>query len=386
MTRTNLAEKVASRERERLNRLALEWDISEKLVAHLVMCVTLQGGCGAEEALQLVIDERRAMGFPEAGAAEDLVDRLGAALPAPDNAAVDAVRPDLIGEAFLLQGMRERQRFPKLQAEIIERAWLRVGRKVATTLIRIAQDYAQGDASHCSVVWLQHLTDQTDDSDALRGVAEELPKRSLALRELAAVVLEKIEAGLADIVTGEPELLSALGDVQMNLATRLSDLGRDEAALIATEKALALYRKLAAQQPDRFRSRLAMSANNFAATLSGLHSHEAALAAVEEAITIFRELAAQQPDAFHFELAGSLANCSNALSALGRHEPALVAAAEAVAILRELAASRPHDHDFRPTLAVALYNHALRLSAVGQDEAALIAAEEGLAIGRELAG
>src|SRR5262249_4726936 len=43
LTRTDLAELVASRERERLNRLASQWGVSDKLVAHLAMCVTLQG-------------------------------------------------------------------------------------------------------------------------------------------------------------------------------------------------------------------------------------------------------------------------------------------------------------------------------------------------------
>jgi hypothetical protein len=105
LTRTDLAERAASRERERLNRLALQWGLSDKLVAHLAMCVTLQGGCSAEDALQLVTDERRAMGFPETGPAVHLVDRLGEALSMPGGAAVDAVRPDLIGEAFLQQGI-----------------------------------------------------------------------------------------------------------------------------------------------------------------------------------------------------------------------------------------------------------------------------------------
>jgi hypothetical protein len=94
LTRTDLAERAARRERERLNRLALQWGQSDKLIAHLAMCVTLQGGCSAEKALQLIAEEQRAMGFLATGPAADLVDRLGEALPMPGGTAVDAVRPD----------------------------------------------------------------------------------------------------------------------------------------------------------------------------------------------------------------------------------------------------------------------------------------------------
>jgi hypothetical protein len=159
----DLAERAASREHERLHRLASQWGLSEKLVAHLAMCVTLQGGCSAENAAQLVLEERRAIGFPETVPAADIVNCLAEALSAPGGAEVDPVRPDLIGEALLLQGMQEHRRFPRMQIEIVERAWRRADWKVAATLIRTAQDYAQGDANHCSVVWLRDLIDPIGD-------------------------------------------------------------------------------------------------------------------------------------------------------------------------------------------------------------------------------
>jgi hypothetical protein len=74
---------------------------------------------------------------------------------------------------------------PKVQTEILDRAWRRVDGKVAATLIRTAQDYAQGDADHHSVVWLRHLLDQIDDFKVLMALAAEIPQRTLALRELA---------------------------------------------------------------------------------------------------------------------------------------------------------------------------------------------------------
>ncbi len=79
LSRVDLAERAASRERERLIHLASEWGLSDKLVAHLTMCITLQGGCRAEDALKLVAEERRVMGFPETTPAADIVNRLAEA-------------------------------------------------------------------------------------------------------------------------------------------------------------------------------------------------------------------------------------------------------------------------------------------------------------------
>jgi hypothetical protein len=110
--------------------------------------VKLQGGCSAQDALELVAEERLAMGFPETCPVVDLVNRLGDALPMSGWAAVDAVRPDLIGEAFLLQGMQQHRSFPEVQTEILNRAWRRVDGRVGTSLIRTAQDHGHGDAGH----------------------------------------------------------------------------------------------------------------------------------------------------------------------------------------------------------------------------------------------
>jgi tetratricopeptide (TPR) repeat protein len=350
LTRTDLAERAASRERERLSRLASQWGLSDKLVAHLAMCVTLQGGCSAEDGLPLVTEERRAMGFPETCPAVDLVNRLSEALPMPGGVGVDAVRPDLIGEAFLQQGMDQHCSFPRVQTEILDRAWRRVDGKVAATLIRTAQDYAQGDESHRSVVWLRHLLDQMDDFASLMALAAEVPQQTLALREFAAVAQERLNAALATAVTPEPELGPLLAGVRNSLAVRLSALGRREQALAVAEEAVALYRELAGQRPDAFRPDLAASLNNLANRLSDLGRREQALAVAEEAVALYRELAGQRPDAFRPNLAVSLAVQANCLEALDRPSDALTTNIEAIRMLSPAFTQNPaaFGHWMRP--------------------------------------
>ena len=306
-------------------------------------------------------------GFLETVPAEEIVNHLAEALPVPGRTDIDAIRPDLIGEAFLLQGMREHERFPTAQTEIVERTWQRAGGKVAATLIRTAQDFARGDAKHCSVAWLAYLIDRTQDWSALAALVAELPEQTLALRELAADAEERLSGMLSQQVGAEPDALSYRAGALNNLAVRLSALGRREPVLAAAEEAVAIRRELAAQQPDAFRPDLASSLSNLANSLSDLGRREPALAV--EAAALHRELAARQPDAFRPHLARSLSNLAKRLSALGRRESALAAAEEAVAIRRELAEQQPDA--FRPDLAISLSTQANCLDALSRMEDAL---------------
>jgi hypothetical protein len=250
LTRADLAERVASRERERLNRLASQWGISDRLLPHLALCVTLQGGCDPADALQLVLEEQRAMGFPEAVPGTELVNRLTEALPLTGGDGVDAVRPDLIGEAFLLQGMREHRLLHHVQTGIVERAWRRAGSKAAAALVRTSQDFAQGDAKHPSIIWLQHLLDRATDLAALISVNDVLPINTVALREVALLAQRRIVSTIADQAEATWELRAHLAEASDHLSSRLSALGQREPALEAAREAVAIYRELTAQQPD----------------------------------------------------------------------------------------------------------------------------------------
>ena len=124
------------------------------------------------------------------------------------------------------------------------------------------------------------------------------------------------------------------------LGNRLSNLGRREEALAASQEAVDNYRRLAADRPDAFLPDLASSLNNAGAMLSNLGRREEGLAASQEAVDIRRRLAADRPDAFLPDLAASLSNLGGDLSNRGRREEALAASEEAVKIRRE-ALSRP---------------------------------------------
>ena len=251
----------------------------------------MQGGCAPETAIGLIEQERAALGDCTSVRSDQLETLLRDALPPPEGDGVDAVRPDLIGEAFLLNELCPASR----RIEAVERAFGRAGPAVIATVIRTAQDHAQGDAGHVSVAWLQHLAGQTNDPFALIAIAEALPDQTLALREQAAEITGRIVTGLASLAASDSDLQPLHAGSANNLGVRLSALGDREAALSAAREAVDLYRALAAQRPDAFRPDLAVSLNNLATFLSELGDREAALSAAREAVEIRRALAAQRP-------------------------------------------------------------------------------------------
>ncbi len=172
-SRLDLAVWLAGKERDRLQRRARAIGADDSLVPYLAACVTLQAGCDAVAATALVDEERAALGDRSASRTDQLVALLRDALAPAEGDGIDAVRPDLIGEAFLLAELaRERRPLPQ-QAAIVARGFARAGRPVVATVIRTAQDYAQGEATHPSVAWLDQLARLTDNPFALMAIVDE---------------------------------------------------------------------------------------------------------------------------------------------------------------------------------------------------------------------
>ena len=177
-----------------------------------------------------------------------------------------------------------------------------------------------------------------------------------------------------------PNLATSLN----NLGLYLSELGRREEALAASQEGVDIYRRLAETRADAFLPELARGLNNLGSQLSDLGRPEEALAATQEAADIRRQLAGTCPDAYLPYLARSLNNLGGCLSDLGRREDALEATQEAVDIRRRLAGTRPDA--FLPELAGGLNNLGVHLSGLGRREAALEATQEAADIRRRLAG
>jgi tetratricopeptide (TPR) repeat protein len=378
LPRTEIAHKMAEREIGRVRKLARARRLDPGLLVHMAAYVTLCQGLDWTTLLDAVETEARELRRAPAVGAAAVAEALAEASPgtAP---AVEAIRPDALGEAVVLQALGQ----PRIDSpSVVQRAFAQIGTRVAAFVIRTAQDFA-GAGFQQPLIWLDALGSSVD-VDQLMMIADELPQSSLALARHAVRIHETIRSKLAEeIGQGRAERMPSQATACNNLSNSLSAVGQREAALAPAKEAAELYRELAAKAPDAYRQGLAMALNTLAVRLSNVGKREAALAPAQEAVDLYRELAAKAPEAYRPALAMALNNLAAHLSAVGQREAALAPAKEAAELYRELAAKAPDA--YRPALAMALNNLATSLSEVGQREAALAPAKEAVAICRELA-
>ena len=313
-----------------------------------------------------------------------LAQRLRALFPGVEETwQLPSISPDPLADLVL---MRQLARHPKLAylalptpepskeegairaaqecLEVLARLWLRA---------REERDRRQVEG------WMQvtakHLAAWPSPAWLLLSQALPAPDRTLVLRSFLA---DFYQARLTQPLPEEER-----AEVLLMLGYALSALGRREEALAATQKAAALYRRLARHHPDAFLPYPATSLNNSGALLSLSRQWRKALAVTSQAVELYLRLAQEYPDTFLPELAATLNNLSNLLAVFGQRQKALEAIREVVKLYSQLAQHRPDT--FLPYLAMSLNNLSNRLSDLGRREEALEAAQEAVAIRRRLA-
>jgi len=379
--RVDLAHFVANHELNRLLEVCgknTAWII---LLPHLAAFATLCGGLSGDAVLAAIRREKTAIGCDSLDPAVG-EQRLRGLLP-DDNGGIAPIRPDIVGEAFVLTRLGKGQATDGARAVV--RAFGEHPSEVAAVLVRCVQDFAprsgpetadQGNNDQQqAIAWLQAVADTPDlPLRPMAALLDALPQQTVALRSLALDWQQRTVTLLRNKVTEQPDLKTTLAISLNNLAVRLSAVGDYDEALKAAQEAVDILRDLANANPDAFRPYLAGSLNNLANRLSAVGKRDQALKAAQEATDLYTVLADANPDAFRPDLAGSLNNLANRLSAVGRRKEALKAAQEAVDIRRDLAGANPDA--FRPDLADSLNNLANSLSDLGRRKEALKAAQE----------
>ena len=99
--REDLARRLAQAEIERIGRLARDRALDGQFLQHLAACVTLIDGISREDAEALALQEQRALQLPPIDAG-GMAAALADALPGLTLDSIDAIRPDLIGEAAIM--------------------------------------------------------------------------------------------------------------------------------------------------------------------------------------------------------------------------------------------------------------------------------------------
>lgn len=369
-TREKLAEEFAGKEMERIRGQASARGLDGGFLVELAACVTLAQGVTKEEfgvwAKKIHADEGMS------GRWRSYVDALPEVLPHQPGAEEDRLpplRPDIIGEAFVLRALQHR-------TELLLDCLKEFGPAALDTLLRLGHDF--GNAHTKPRQWLEAVLETCDTPESVADLYARMPSPSLSLRDLALKVTEK---WLASAAAGQTSR-ATYAAMQGNHALALHNMGRHQEALEAAQEAVKLFRELAVNNPDVFRPLFATSLSNLANGLSDVGQLQKALEAAREAVDIRRKLFADDPDAFRPALGSTLNNLANRLNSLGQHQEALAASREAVTIYRELDAKSPAA--FRPDLALSLNNLANVLNEVGQPRETLEATQEAVTIYREL--
>jgi len=332
--REQVLERILSRERRRWEPITAEFNDTIIIQAITVAClVASPSRAGLSAALEAI----SAFQGPTALPRERIADWLHDAYPG--DAWVAPLRPDIVTEQLLAET-------PDLP-----------------TLVLSAAEHAStaGQSAHL----LNELTRAAPNRDAIHGaLAALLQSRLPALLDLAISNVSSplsVALELAVRQVPQPQAAAELMDRLPERSTALASL-----ATTITGQAVALYRELAAERPDRFRSPLAGSLTNLSRRLADVGQWAEALAAVNEAVAIRRELAAAQPEAFRPDLAASLNDQSKRLADMGQWEEALAAGEQAVAAYRDLATARTAV--FLPELADALLCTSVVLADLGRHE------------------
>ncbi len=172
--------------------------------------------------------------------------------------------------------------------------------------------------------------------------AEERYREALELfRRLAAAEPQQYEAEVANVLCR----LSLLHyDEQAPQGTPQQPLAAEQ----ELQEALVIYRRLAAQQPQKFTYRQEAAAALYRiAALHEAHPRQA-IAELDEALVLYRELAQWSPTAFEGNVAQTLVRLSALHEAQNNPTEAAQACNEALALLRHLSEKKPH---LLPTIA-----------------------------------
>lgn len=331
----------------------------------------------------------------------------------PGRRGLQAVRPDLLGEALVAQALLRSEGTSLLDAALEPTASHAVRHHALTVLSRLSSqrldlhevlvESLTRNARHClqdaAVVATETLGDlprlvETAFGRAPPAIKSQvagllrplLQEESVQLAEFACVVTEYLVEKSSQKQSRKALSAAAMAEYAKVLddhAVMLCRAGRYEAAPEPARQALEIRRRLAQTRSDRYEPDYARSLSNYAGHLREVGQSEAALEPARQASEILRRLAQTRLDRYEPEYATSLSNYAEHLREVGQSEVALEHARQALDIRRRLAQIRPDRCE--PDYAISLNNYTNHLSAVGQSEAALEHAREALEIQRRLA-
>lgn len=411
-TAQGLTKALLNHERRYWQRLLshFNWPEPERRAEQLLALSTLAGGFATPRTAEPCWKKAK-VGVLKTSEFNSLFRALETLYPGAQG--LEAMRPDLLGEALVAQALLRHGADTILDAVLSSIASQPIRRNALTVLARLSthrldlqETLVDGLSRHFALCYkdivevsietlgqLPELAElafsrlsPSSKSQVAGQLADLLIEESVRLANLNCLVGEYLVEKSHEKFKKKPGNLDRTDDYARALvgyALALSRNGRWEQACDIALKGLELSRQLADKNPDRFEPDYARSLSNYANRLSDVGRHEEALDHARQALEIHKRLADKNPDRFEPNYARSLNNYAKSLSDVGRDEEALDHDCEALSIRKRLVQRNP-DH-FEPDYATSLSNYASDLSEVGRDDEALDHARQALEIRKQLA-
>jgi tetratricopeptide (TPR) repeat protein len=326
----------------------------------------------------------------------------------PGKQGLQAVRPDLLGEALVAQALLRPSADELLNAVLGKEASFAMRWHALTVIARLSDHYQElhevliEALKRCFVhCWQEFLLVATETPSNLPSLAEiafarlsEKTKSQVAGLLKSRIAEESVQlAGYYCLIYEylvkkarqkhpqqifNTESMSDLAGKLNDYSITLYRAGRNDGALDCAKQSLEIRQRLSEKNPGRFDSDLAMSLNTYANRLGNEGFADDALVIAEQSLKIYQRLAKTQPEHFDSDLALSLNNYSNRLSNVDRNNEALENIRESLEIYQRLAQKRPDR--FEPDRAMSLINYSNSLGRLGQIDKALLHAKQALEI------
>ena len=331
----------------------------------------------------------------------------------PGKQGLQAVRPDLLGEALVAQALLRPTAAGLLDAVLNRNANQSVQLNALTVLARLADNYHElhetliealvRHFAHCCHAFvsvaintpsnLPKLAEEAfsrlpqDAKSQVTGLIKSLmSEESVQLARFYCLVAEYLVYKCSRRHQKKPndiESLNEYASVLTGYSVSLYRNGRNAEALDYARQALEIHQRLVKNNPNRFDPQLALSWNNYANRLSDAGRNAEALNHARQALEIHQRLAQKSPDRFEPVLAITLINYAIRLNEVGRYAEALDYARQDLEI-RKLLAQKDPDR-FEPGFADSLDNYANHLGEAGRYAETLDCARQALEIRKRLA-
>ncbi|BBI98947.1 hypothetical protein FGKAn22_06400 [Ferrigenium kumadai] len=302
----------------------------------------------------------------------------------PGKHGLQAVRPDLLGEALVAQALLRSNSAELLDAVLGKNTSQSVRLQALTTIARLFDHYPELQETltealvrHFAHCWQEFILVATETPSNLSMLAEgafmrlptstknqisgllksRLKDESIQLAQLYCVVANYLVENRKEKYLKKSDDIPTLYEYSWALdiyAFRLNRIGLNDEALRPAKLAMEIDEQLSRKNPNKFELNLAVSLNNY---------NEMALTYSKRSLEIY--LRQQKNDSYEDELAAAQTNYANCLNNKGDYEIALDHADQAMKIYRQLALKKPEQFESR--YAGSLNNLSNALSYVGRN-------------------